>query len=84
MILNRTGPMKGSSRAKMWPMQGSGRGEGGSQLVTDCYQSKMAAEDGRQRLTDVATAEAALDDLLVEDVVSSKARTYEYVRLSPG
>jgi hypothetical protein len=29
----------------------------GSQLVTDCHQLKLTAEDGKQRLTDVATAE---------------------------
>jgi len=29
----------------------------GSQLVTTCHQLKMAAGDGKQRLTDVATAE---------------------------
>ncbi len=32
----------------------------GSQLVTDCHQLKMAADDGKQRLTDVATAETLL------------------------
>src|SRR3990167_5975138 len=29
----------------------------GSQLVTNCNQLKLTAEDGKQRLTDVATAE---------------------------
>lgn len=29
----------------------------GSQLVTNCYRLKMTAEDGKQRLTDAATAE---------------------------
>ena len=29
----------------------------GSQLVTNCHQLKMQAVDGKQRLTDVATAE---------------------------
>jgi len=32
----------------------------GSQLVTTCHQLKMPAADGKQRLTDVATAETLL------------------------
>ena len=32
----------------------------GSQLVTNCHQLKMTAEVGKQRLTDVATAETRL------------------------
>ncbi len=32
----------------------------GSQLVTNCHQLKLTAEDGKQRLTDVATAETLL------------------------
>ena len=43
----------------------------GSQLVTNCHQLKMAAEDGKQRLTDVATAETLLR--LVQSVPSPKA-----------
>ncbi len=43
----------------------------GSQLVTDCHQLKMAADDGKQRLTDVATAETLLR--LVQSVPSPKA-----------
>jgi len=43
----------------------------GSQLVTDCHQLKMTAADGRQRLTDVATAETLLR--LVQSVPSPKA-----------
>ncbi|MEQ1917387.1 MAG: hypothetical protein ABL856_11735 [Gallionella sp.] len=43
----------------------------GSQLVTVCYQLKMTAEDGKQRLTDVATAETLLR--LVQSVPSPKA-----------
>jgi len=43
----------------------------GSQLVTDCHQLKMTAADGRQRLTDVATAETLLR--LVQSVPSAKA-----------
>jgi hypothetical protein len=43
----------------------------GSQLVTNCHQLKMAAADGKQRLTDVATAETLLR--LVQSVPSPKA-----------
>lgn len=45
--------------------------EEGSQLVTDCHQLKLTAEDGRQRLTDCATAETLLR--LVQSVPSPKA-----------
>ena len=45
--------------------------EEGSQLVTNCHQLKMTAEDGKQRLTDVATAETLLR--LVQSVPSPKA-----------
>ena len=40
----------------------------GSQLVTNCHQLKMTATDGKQRLTDVATAETLLR--LVQSVPS--------------
>jgi DNA-damage-inducible protein D len=43
----------------------------GSQLVTSCHQLKMLAADGKQRLTDVATAETLLR--LVQSVPSPKA-----------
>jgi DNA-damage-inducible protein D len=43
----------------------------GSQLVTNCHQLKMIAEDGKLRLTDAATAETLLR--LVQSVPSPKA-----------
>lgn len=43
----------------------------GSELVTNCHQLKMQAADGRQRLTDVATAQILLR--LVQSVPSPKA-----------
>ena len=43
----------------------------GSQLVTNCHQLKMTAIDGKQRLTDVATAETLLR--LVQSIPSPKA-----------
>ena len=43
----------------------------GSEVVTDCYQLKLTAEDGKKRLTDVANAETLLR--LVQSVPSPKA-----------
>jgi DNA-damage-inducible protein D len=43
----------------------------GSQLVTDCNQLKMLADDGKQRMTDVAKAETLLR--LVQSIPSPKA-----------
>ncbi|MBL1277302.1 MAG: hypothetical protein COB30_014560 [Ectothiorhodospiraceae bacterium] len=43
----------------------------GSQLVTNCNRLKMTASDGKQRFTDVATAETLLR--LVQSVPSPKA-----------
>lgn len=43
----------------------------GSELVTNCHQLKMPAEDGKLRLTDVATTETLLR--LIQSVPSPKA-----------
>ncbi len=43
----------------------------GSQVVTKCNQLKLTAEDGKQRLTDVATAETMLR--IVQSVPSPRA-----------
>ncbi len=43
----------------------------GSQTVTSCHQLKMAAEDGKMRMTDVADAETLLR--LIQSVPSPKA-----------
>lgn len=43
----------------------------GSQLVTNCHQLKMIAEDGKKRLTDVANPETLLR--LIQSVPSPKA-----------
>src|ERR1035441_7111949 len=56
---------------KYWNKLKERLGKEGSQLVTNCHQLKMAAEDGTQRLTDVATAETLLR--LVQSVPSPKA-----------
>ena len=54
-----------------WKVLKNRLGKEGSQLVTNCNQLKMTAEDGKQRLTDVATAETLLR--LVQSVPSPKA-----------
>lgn len=43
----------------------------GSELVTNCHQLKMVAQDGKRRLTDAATAETLLR--LVQSIPSPKA-----------
>lgn len=56
---------------KYWNKLKQRLGAEGSQLVTNCHQLKMTAADGKQRLTDVATAETLLR--LVQSVPSPKA-----------
>ncbi len=56
---------------KYWKVLKGRLDKEGSQLVTNCYQLKMTAEDGKQRLTDAATAETLLR--LVQSVPSPKA-----------
>lgn len=56
---------------KYWNQLKRRLGKEGSQLVTACHQLKMAAADGKQRLTDAATAETLLR--LVQSVPSPKA-----------
>jgi hypothetical protein len=56
---------------KYWNKLKQRLGEEGSQLVTSCHQLKMVAGDGKQRLTDAATAETLLR--LVQSVPSPKA-----------
>ena len=56
---------------KYWNKLKERLGNEGSQLVTNCHQLKMTAGDGKQRLTDVATAETLLR--LVQSVPSPKA-----------
>ena len=48
--------------------------EGANQLLTNCQQLKMTAEDGKQRLTDVANAEQLLR--IVQSVPSPKAEPF--------
>jgi len=56
---------------KYWNKLKQRLGKEGSQLVTNCHQLKMTATDGKQRLTDVATAETLLR--LVQSIPSPKA-----------
>jgi DNA-damage-inducible protein D len=56
---------------KYWKVLKGRLAKEGSQLVSNCYQLKMTAEDGKQRLTDAATAETLLR--LVQSVPSPKA-----------
>ena len=56
---------------KYWNKLKERLGKEGSQLVTDCHQLKMSADDGKLRLTDVATAETLLR--LVQSLPSPKA-----------
>ena len=55
---------------KYWKVLKGRLAKEGSELVTNCYQMKMTASDGKQRLTDVATAETLLR--LVQSVPSPK------------
>jgi DNA-damage-inducible protein D len=56
---------------KYWNQLKRRLGKEGSEVVTNCHQLKMRATDGKQRLTDVATAETLLR--LVQSIPSPKA-----------
>jgi hypothetical protein len=56
---------------KYWKVLKGRLAKEGSELVTKCYQLKLAADDGKMRLTDVANAETLLR--LVQSVPSPKA-----------
>ena len=56
---------------KYWNKLKERLGKEGSQLVTNCHQLKLPADDGKLRLTDVAHAETLLR--LVQSVPSPKA-----------
>ncbi|HNL92047.1 MAG TPA: Bro-N domain-containing protein, partial [Pseudomonadales bacterium] len=56
---------------KYWNKLKERLGKEGSQSVTDCHRLKLPAADGKQYLTDVATAETLLR--LVQSVPSPKA-----------
>ena len=56
---------------KYWKVLKGRLAKEGSQLVTDCYQLKLPASDGKNYLTDVAKAETLLR--LVQSIPSPKA-----------
>ena len=56
---------------KYWKVLKGRLAKEGSELVTNCYQFKLPAEDGKMRLTDVANPETLLR--LVQSVPSPKA-----------
>ena len=56
---------------KYWKVLKSRLVKEGSELVTNCYQFKLPADDGKMRLTDVANVETLLR--LVQSVPSPKA-----------
>jgi hypothetical protein len=56
---------------KYWKVLKGRLAKEGSELVTNCYQLKLPAGDGKMRLTDVASAETLLR--LVQSVPSPKA-----------
>ena len=47
----------------------------GSQLVTNCHQLKMTAQDGKKRLTDVANTEQLLR--IIQSIPSKKAEPFK-------
>ena len=49
--------------------------EEGSQLVTNCHQLKMTAQDGKKRLTDVANTEQLLR--IIQSIPSPKAEPFK-------
>jgi hypothetical protein len=49
--------------------------EGANQLLTNCQQLKMTAEDGKKRLTDVANTEKLLR--IIQSVPSAKAEPFK-------
>ena len=49
--------------------------EEGNETVTNCHALKMTAQDGRKRLTDVATAEQLLR--LIQSIPSKKAEPFK-------
>ena len=49
--------------------------EEGSQLVTNCHQLKMTAQDGKKRMTDVANTEQLLR--IIQSIPSKKAEPFK-------
>ena len=60
---------------KYWNKLKQRLNEEGSQLVTNCHQLKMTAQDGKKRLTDVANTEQLLR--VIQSVPSKKAEPFK-------
>jgi len=71
IILVLTQPTSFQAARKYWKVLKGRLAKEGSQVVTNCYQFKMPADDGKMRLTDVASPETLLR--LVQSVPSPKA-----------
>ena len=63
------------SAAKYWSVLKTRLKQEGSELPTNCSQLKMTAEDGKQRLTDVADTEQMLR--IVQSIPSPKAEPFK-------
>jgi hypothetical protein len=63
------------SAAKYWSVLKVRLKNEGSQLTTNCRQLKMTAEDGKKRLTDVASTEQLLR--LIQSIPSPKAEPFK-------
>ncbi len=60
---------------KYWNKLKQRLSEEGSQLVTNCHQLKMTAQDGKKRFTDVANTEQLLR--LIQSIPSKKAEPFK-------
>ena len=60
---------------KYWKVLKGRLAQEGNETVTNCYQLKMTAADGKQRLTDVADTEQVLR--LIQSVPSKKAEPFK-------
>ena len=63
------------SACKYWNKLSQKLREEGFEPVTNCHQLKMMAEDGKQRLTDVANAETLLR--IIQSIPSKKAEPFK-------
>jgi NAD-dependent DNA ligase len=60
---------------KYWKVLKGRIAKEGNELVTNCYQLKMLAPDGKMRLTDVADTEQVLR--LIQSIPSKKAEPFK-------
>jgi len=63
------------SAAKYWSVLKTRMKKEGNQLTTNCRQLKMTAEDGKNRLTDVASTEQLLR--IIQSIPSPKAEPFK-------